>query len=115
MVLLKNEYITLMTGSKSSMRKALRLQTEAFLSGGGEIKQHIAGETGESKDKPRGRSVFVSAQPRQTRTYVNEAVNALDSRKKKAPEKPVKVSKRPKKKIILDDFGEPVREIWSEE
>ncbi|MDB4309084.1 hypothetical protein N9913_02120 [Porticoccaceae bacterium] len=43
-------------------------------------------------------------------------VSALDSRKKKkTPPKPVKVSKRPKKKLIYDDFGEPVREVWTDE
>lgn len=86
------------------------------MSRGGEIKQHNAGETGEPADKPRARSVFVSAQPRQTRTYVNDAVSALDSRKKSKKSGPVKKpSKGPQKKIIYDDFGEPLREVWSEE
>ena len=45
-----------------------------------------------------------------------DVVNALDSRKKKkTPPKPIKVSKRPKKKIIYDDFGEAVREVWTDE
>ncbi|MDG1166032.1 MAG: hypothetical protein P8P26_02520 [Porticoccaceae bacterium] len=105
-----------MTSSKHTMRKELRRKTEEFLSRGGEIKQHNAGETGDPADKPRARSAFVSAQPRQTRTYVNDAVAALDNRKKKkTSDQPVKVSKRPKKKIIYDDFGEPLREVWSEE
>lgn len=102
--------------SKSSMRDELRKKTEEFLKRGGEIKQHNQGETGEPADKPRARSVFVSGEPRQTRTYINDVVSALDSRKKKkTPPKPVKVSKRPKKKIIYDDFGEPVREVWTDE
>jgi hypothetical protein len=43
-------------------------------------------------------------------------VSALDNRKKpKKPEAAKKASKRPKKKIIYDDFGEPLREVWSEE
>lgn len=105
-----------MTSSKQSLRKELRRKTEEFLSRGGEIKQHNAGETGEPADRPRARSAFVTAQPRQTRTYVNEAVSALDNRKKpKKPEAIKKASKRPKKKIIYDDFGEPLREVWSEE
>ena len=105
-----------MTSSKQSLRRELRRKTEEFLSRGGEIKQHNAGETGEPADRPRARSVFVSAQPRQTRTYVNHAVNALDNRKKSKTAEPVKKpSKRPKKKIIYDDFGEPLREVWSQE
>ena len=105
-----------MTSSKQSLRRELRRKTEEFLSRGGEIKQHNAGETGEPADKPRARSVFVSAQPCQTRTYVNDAVSALDSRKKSKKSGPVKKpSKGPQKKIIYDDFGEPLREVWSEE
>ena len=105
-----------MTSSKQSLRRELRRKTEEFLSRGGEIKQHNAGETGEPADRPRARSVFVSAQPRQTRTYVNHAVSALDIRKKSKTAEPVKKpSKRPKKKIIYDDFGEPLREVWSQE
>lgn len=102
--------------SKNKTRDDIQRKTEEFLSRGGEIKQHNRGETGEPADKPRAKSVFVSSQPRQTRTYINDVVSALDSRKKKKT-KPVakKVSKTPKvaKKVIYDDFGEAVREVWT--
>ena len=68
--------------SKNFIRNELRRKTEEFLSRGGEIKQHTAGETGEPLDKPRGRAVFVSGEPRKTRTYINDVVTALDNRKK---------------------------------
>ena len=98
------------------MRRELRRKTEEFLSQGGEIKRHSAGETGEPADKPRSRAVFVSGEPRQTRTYVNDVVSALDSRKKQKVVKPSgKTIKRPTKKIIYDDFGEPLREVWVED
>jgi hypothetical protein len=43
-------------------------------------------------------------------------VLALDSRKtKKTPPKATKIHKRRTKKIIYDDFGDPVREVWSDE
>tara|TARA_Y100000385_G_scaffold235229_1_gene248907 strand:+ start:2975 stop:3298 length:324 start_codon:yes stop_codon:yes gene_type:complete len=102
--------------SKNFIRNELRRKTEEFLSRGGEIKQHTAGETGEPLDKPRGRAVFVSGEPRKTRTYINDVVTALDNRKKKsAISKSTKPKKRPKKKIVYDDFGEPIREIWSDD
>lgn len=102
--------------SKNFIRNELRRKTEEFLSRGGEIKQHTAGETGEPLDKPRGRAVFVSGEPRKTRTYINDVVTALDNRKKKpAASKSNKPKKRPKKKIVYDDFGEPIREIWSDD
>lgn len=102
--------------SKQSLRRELRRKTEEFLSRGGEIKKHSAGETGEPADKPRSKAVFVSGEPRQSRTYVNDVVSALDSRKKKKKSYAIKkVTKRPSKKIIYDDFGEPLREVWVED
>ncbi|MDE0746588.1 MAG: hypothetical protein OSB23_02335 [Porticoccaceae bacterium] len=102
--------------SKNAIRRELRRKTEEFLSLGGEIKKHVAGDTGEPADKPRGRSAFVSSEPPKTRTYINDVVLALDSRKaKKTSPKVAKTHKRRTKKLIYDDFGEPVREVWSDE
>ena len=102
--------------SKNSIRRDIVRKTEEFLSRGGEIKQHVAGESAEPADQPRSRAVFVSGQPPQMRTYLNDVVSAIDSRKKqaKAPTA-VKPRNRPRKKIIYDDFGEPLREIWVED
>lgn len=96
------------------MRGDIQRKTEEFLSRGGEIKKHERGETGEPADKPRAKSVFVSSQPRQTRTYINDVVSALDSRKKKPARPAPKPAKRARKKVIYDDFGEPLREVWAE-
>ena len=105
--------------SKNKIRGDIQRKTEEFLSRGGEIKKHERGETGEPADKPRAKSVFVSSQPRQTRTYINDVVSALDSRKKKTTRPAAKsVSKSPKrarKKIVYDDFGEPLREVWTDD
>ena len=102
--------------SKNRLRKQLREKTEAFLGSGGKIKKCQPGETGEPANQPRARGVFVSPSPIKTRTYVNDLVTKIDQRKRKSPEKPAnKASKRPKKKIIYDDFGEPLREVWVDE
>ncbi|MDA9240567.1 hypothetical protein N9P24_00170 [bacterium] len=105
--------------SKNKIRGDIQRKTEEFLSRGGEIKKHERGETGEPADKPRAKSVFVSSQPRQTRTYINDVVSALDSRKKKTTRpaaKPMSKSpKRARKKIVYDDFGEPLREVWTDD
>ena len=67
-------------------------------------------------DQPRKKSVFVSPSPIKNRTYVNDMVAKIDERKRKGIKKPpAKVTKRPKKKIIYDDFGEPLREVWVDE
>lgn len=99
------------------MRGDIQRKTEEFLSRGGEIKKHERGETGEPADKPRAKSVFVSSQPRQTRTYINDVVSALDNRKKAArptPKPVAKPAKRARKKVIYDDFGDPLREVWTD-
>lgn len=102
--------------SKKTLREELHRKTQEFLSKGGEIKRCDRGETGQPFDKPRNKSVFVTPSPTKTRTYLNDVVSRLDSRKRKN-KKPVASKKSiaiPKKKIIYDDFGEPVREIWIE-
>jgi len=102
--------------SKNSLRRELRKKTEEFLDKGGEIKKFQQGETGEPTDQPRAKSVFVSPSPIKSRTYVNDVVAKIDERKRKSPaKKPAKASKRPKKKVIYDDFGEPLREVWVDE
>jgi hypothetical protein len=102
--------------SKNSLRRELRKKTEEFLGKGGKIKKCQQGETGEPADQPRARSVFVSPSPIKNRTYVNDVVAKIDERKRKSPAKKVSVAtKRPQKKVIYDDFGEPLREIWVDE
>lgn len=101
--------------SKNSLRNELRRKTAEFISHGGEIKHHSAGETGESIDKKRTRPAFVTSEPKKTRTYINDVISALDKRKNQKPllnsSKPIR---RPKKQIIYDDFGDPIREVWSD-
>lgn len=102
--------------SKNALRRELRKKTEEFLVKGGEIKKFQQGETGEPADKPRKKSVFVSPSQIKSRTYVNEMVAKIDERKRKGSKKSLeKSTKRPRKKIIYDDFGEPLREVWVDE
>ncbi|MDG1474529.1 MAG: hypothetical protein P8Q37_06470 [Porticoccaceae bacterium] len=99
--------------SKHSVRNELRRKTEEFVSRGGEIKHHSAGETGEPQGNNKSRSAFISGEPRKTRTYINDVVSALDERKQsQIPPKKAPKSSRPKKRIIYDDFGEAIREVW---
>ena len=102
--------------SKNQLRDEIRRQTDEFLSRGGAINQARPGETGVEpggKQKP----VFLSGEPRQERTYVNDVVSAVEERKKQKVEKTkaAKKARKPRKKIIYDDFGEPLREVWVEE
>jgi hypothetical protein len=102
--------------SKNSLRRELQRKTQEFLVRGGVIKKCQQGETGEPTDQPRAKSVFVSPSPIKSRTYVNDVVAKIDERKRKgSAKKPTKVVKRPKKKVIYDDFGDPIREVWVDE
>ncbi|MGB1158687.1 MAG: hypothetical protein ACPG3V_04750 [Porticoccaceae bacterium] len=99
--------------SKESLRRELHRKTQEFLSQGGEIQKCDPGETGEPLDKPRAKAVFVSPSPLKTRTYLNDVVSAVDARKRKNQTSSVKKpTNKPRKQIIYDDFGEPLREMW---
>jgi hypothetical protein len=49
---------------------------------------------------------------------VSDVLKAIDERKeskKKSPSKPASARKKsPRKKVIYDDFGEPLRVVWEE-
>ena len=89
-----------------------------------EIEQAMAsyvGDGGSVREVPRGTSGIAdnvnlfahgfSTKPSERRTSVNNVVQAIDARKK-----PVNhASRRPKKKLITDDFGEPLRWVWEED
>lgn len=52
------------------------------------------------------------------RTYLPEVIDALEQRKKAISAKPNTTSQRkktPRKKLIYDDFGEPLRWVWVDE
>ena len=54
---------------------------------------------------------------KENRTYVPEVVDALEQRRAQKPA--VKAAapkpKKPRKKLIYDDFGEPLRWVWVDE
>jgi hypothetical protein len=101
--------------TKAERRKELEQSVQEFLKNGGVVKEVMSGATG-LEDGAYHRNSFVFGYPKQDRTPVPETLAAIDSRRKAKLQKPTHTfSKRPKKKIIYDDFGEPVREIWVEE
>jgi len=83
------------------------------------------------EDIPRGISgkeageppVFLNqalfVEPKATRTLVPEVVAAIEARRqerfKRKPTRTRSRLPRPRRKIIYDDFGEPLRKVWVEE
>ncbi|WP_136679744.1 hypothetical protein [Neptunomonas sp. XY-337] len=101
--------------SKAEIRRQLEQQMQRYIANGGEVEKIERGASG-LVDGAYDRNSFVFGQPKQERTPVPEALAAIDSRRHFKTEKQTySFSKRPRKKIIYDDFGEPVREIWVEE
>lgn len=98
--------------TKKEKRDEINAQVEAFLREKGEIKQFNMGDTGLINGKFHHEKVAFS-EPKQTRTPLNHVVADIENRKRSPKPPPIKKS-RPKKKVIYDDFGEPIRWYWEE-
>lgn len=101
--------------SKKDIQSELEQQVQAFVANGGNISQIERGQSGFSHEKP-WINPFKSGESEksQSRTPVPDVVAAIDARKGPKKVKP-KRNAKPTKKWILDDFGEPVRWVWSDE
>lgn len=99
--------------SKEQQRRRLKRDMERFLSHGGRIKEVPHGVSGNDPAQPRGRRPFPFSQaPRATRTDISEVVAAIDARKRKTVRPTHK--RQPRRKLIYDDFGEPLRWVWDD-
>jgi hypothetical protein len=105
--------------SKSDIRHELVREMERFLLQGGSVDEIPAGRSGKNPGDPPvflNRRLFV--EPRSPRTLIPEVVAAIDARRlEKLGRKPQykRRQQHPRRKIIYDDFGEPLRRIWQEE
>lgn len=102
--------------TKKDIRKSLTDDIEDFLKNGGAVNTFDRGETGLVNGRYSEQSM--SFEKRQERTPVSDVLKAIDQRKeskKKSPSKPATPRKKsPRKKVIYDDFGEPLRVVWEE-
>jgi len=104
----------LLVGSKRNLREDILRKTEEYLSRGGKIKKYRAGESAERKDVPRRKAEFVGSDSLH-QNDLTETVLTIDKRKENLRNLPSAPSTSiPRKKIIYDDFGEPLREVWIE-
>ena len=106
--------------SKDDIRKAMTQEVERFLRDGGEVD---AIPTGLSGHDAMTNSPFTSKrlflEPTGKRTLVPEVVATIEARRKdmlkRSPARKKSRLPTPRKKVIYDDFGEPVRKIWIED
>ena len=99
--------------TKRDTRKELESLVDQFIKKNGTIQQVSMGESGLVDGKYNTSHIGFN-EPKQDRTPLNHVVAAIQQRKnsKSPPTAPVK--KRPKKVVVYDDFGEPLRWVWKE-
>ena len=98
--------------SKADLRDELQRQIDAFTCQGGTNPQIYKGVTG--RERPQAiLNTPLFNEPKVDRTPMTEVIAAIDSRRQtKANSK--KIAKNTaKEKIIYDDFGQPVRKVWT--
>jgi hypothetical protein len=99
--------------TKREIHQQMQQEISQFLNQGGEVHEFERGESGLVNGK-LGNRTSGFAQGKQQRTPLNQVLNTLDERKKTNTPATPKTPRKPYKKIIYDDFGEPVREVWVE-
>lgn len=100
--------------TKAQVRAEIENQVDDFLHQGGAVTEIDRGISGrEATSLPPTPVNFDS--PKADRTPVNEVVAAIESRRKPKPAPKALKPKQPRKKMILDDFGQPLRWEWVEE
>lgn len=103
--------------SKAQERKEIEYQIRFYLQKGGKVDLVESGVSG----RPIGGSFSASSvsfnQPRESRTLLLDQVKAIDARKTKPAaqsRQTPKPSNKPRKVLITDDFGEPIRWSWKD-
>ena len=99
--------------SKKQVRDELNALVDQYLEKGGDIQELSLGESGRDVNQPLNKAPAIEKNT-QTRTPVTDVVKSIEERKRNK-NKPSSVSNQPqkrKKKLLMDDFGEPLREVW---
>jgi hypothetical protein len=100
------------TKTRRELHSELQQQIDNFLAVGGSVNEVPRGLSG----RPLANAPLIGlfeGQKQEDRTPLPEVVAAIEARKK--PHSTSRHKPRPKKKIILDDFGQPLRWEWVEE
>lgn len=98
--------------SKAELRKQLDDEVQHFIEHGGEVQELPRGATGLVDGRYQALGFDRKSE---TRTDVTEVLKTIDQRReqqRKPKPTPQKKSQPPQKKIIYDDFGEPIRIVW---
>ena len=101
------------TKTRRELHDEVQQQINDFLNQGGAVNEVPRGLSGRPYSTGPLISIF-EGQGHEDRTPLPDVVAAIEARRK--PQLPNKHHKlRPRKKVILDDFGQPLRWEWVEE
>ena len=101
--------------NKHQVKQELAQDVAKFLARGGSVEQVGQGETALVNGCFNQQRPTIVSQA-QTRTLLSSQVEAIEKRKEERRQPkptPLKINRRPTKKWIYDDFGEPLRWVWS--
>ncbi len=102
--------------TKADIRIDIDKQIAEYLNRGGEVVEVERGISGRlNADAALNPNSTTFQQPKVDRTYVPEVIAAIDSRRNPKPTTTKTSKRKPRKKMIYDDFGEPLRWEWVEE
>ena len=99
--------------TKAELREQLREEIGRFLEDGGTVEHVNRGVSGREESNALKKVFFDT--PREPRTYVNEVIASIDSRRRPSSNGKVEKPRKPRLKTIYDDFGEPLRKLWVDE
>ncbi len=99
------------TPTKEECRAEISRQVDSYLASGGEVKSIPNGTSGNA-DNVNLFTRAASFEPRQERTPVTDVIKTLEERKNSKGRQLKSRRVGPRKKLITDDFGEPVRWVW---
>ena len=104
--------------SKQEMRRHLERQTRSYLKDGGEIRAVPQGVSAVDEAVSAIHTPIFTGKPQQ-RTPVNDVIDTLNRRReaqlKRTPKTVQRTKTKPKKEIVYDDFGEPLRVVYRDE
>ncbi len=98
------------TKTKAQIRNEINEQVQQFLAQGGAVNEFQAGESGRSLNAPLPKPPHIERNPT-SRTPVLTEIQAIEARR----HKPKRLDKHPsgksrtQRKLLTDDFGEPLR------
>ena len=99
--------------TRRELHQELEQQTQEFLNQGGAVKEVPRGLSGRPYAQGPLIAIF-EGNSHEDRTPLPEVVAAIEARKRPQVILKSKI-KKPRKKVILDDFGQPLRWEWVED